>query len=86
MFDKATVYQDRNDHSLLKDFQDEIPGYLNNSKIMEELINLNLSSSKDSIFDNMRKCYAKLAELNLIGSEEMSLLALWRKDCEFSLE
>ncbi len=33
LFHNSTVWQERNEHSLLKDFEDEVPGYLNNSKI-----------------------------------------------------
>ena len=40
LFDKSTVYQDRNQHSYYKDFQGEIIGYNNN-------LNLILSLKKD---------------------------------------
>ena len=40
IFDKATVYQDRNEHSHYKDFQGEMIGYNNN-------LNLILSLNKD---------------------------------------
>lgn len=33
-FSNAIVYQDRNSHDLLKDFKDEIEGYLNNEEII----------------------------------------------------
>jgi len=33
VFHNASVYQRRNEHDLLKDFEDEIPGYLNNEKV-----------------------------------------------------
>ena len=37
LFHRATVTQERNEHNLLKDFEDEIPGYLNNEKIRQLL-------------------------------------------------
>ena len=30
LFHNATVFQERNEHSLIRDFEEEIPGYLNN--------------------------------------------------------
>ena len=37
IFDKATVYQDRNQHSFYRDFQGEIIGYKNNLKLILSL-------------------------------------------------
>src|SRR6185436_15069807 len=37
LFHNATVRQERNEHSLIRDFEDEIPGYLNNARICKML-------------------------------------------------
>ena len=37
IFDKATVYQDRNQHSFYRDFQGEIIGYKNNLNLILSL-------------------------------------------------
>ena len=37
LFHEATVWQDRNQHDFMRDFQDEIPGYLHNRRIAEAL-------------------------------------------------
>jgi len=79
-FHQATVFQERNEHSLIKDFEDEIPGYLNNQKIAEVLEKLNLKQGVASIPDNMTACYESLCSLGVVGSGEMSLLELWLQD------
>ena len=43
VFHNATVVQARNEHSLIKDFEDEVPGYLNNNRIIRLLAELELS-------------------------------------------
>ena len=79
-FHEATVVQDRNEHCLLRDFQDEIPGYLNNLKIVDALENIDLGSGLESIETNMMLCYEKLCSLDLIGSGELNLLESWLDD------
>jgi hypothetical protein len=79
-FHQATVVQDRNEHSLLRDFEDEIPGYLNNLKIVDALENINLQSGLESISSNMMLCYEKLCSLDLIGAGELNLLETWLSD------
>jgi hypothetical protein len=37
VYDKATVVQERNEHDYLVDFSKEVPGYLNNSKLITAL-------------------------------------------------
>ena len=37
LFHEPTVWQERNDHSLMRDFKDEVPGYLHNRRIGEVL-------------------------------------------------
>ncbi|MEP6955655.1 MAG: STELLO glycosyltransferase family protein, partial [Chthoniobacterales bacterium] len=40
LFHEATVRQDRNAHDLMRDFQDEVSGYLHNRAIVEALSHL----------------------------------------------
>lgn len=80
LYHSPTVWQERNDHNLMKDFEDEIPGYSNNFRICAELQKLELKSGKENIYDNLISCYQKLIELQVIGKEEMPLLKAWIKD------
>ncbi len=66
VYTEPTVYQARNAHSLLNDFNQEIIGYLNSSKLVEELKKkpdniynlLPLASSK--AFDEWKKIISRL--------------------------
>ena len=59
-FHSSTVHQDRNEHNLLHDFADEVPGYLNNAKIGHALDALDLEEGSQAIEANMKRCYAEL--------------------------
>jgi hypothetical protein len=79
-FHSSTVWQDRNEHNLLRDFADEVPGYLNNSRIGRELDGLELSPGPAALKDNLRRCYQKLIEMGLILEQELPLLDAWLAD------
>lgn len=76
-FHAATVYQDRNEHNLMRDFEDEITGYVNNSRIASTLADLEIRRGVEYHGDNLRKCYEALIRLGVIGSQEMPLLDAW---------
>ncbi|MDR3466410.1 MAG: STELLO glycosyltransferase family protein [Xanthobacteraceae bacterium] len=79
-FQGPTVWQDRNEHNLMKDFEEEIPGYLHNRAIVDALSKLSLASGISAIADNLRICYRALVDLRVIGADELSLLDLWLSD------
>jgi hypothetical protein len=82
LFHNSTVRQERNDHSLIADFQDEISGYLNNDKIMNALASLKLPGGVQSINDHLLICYEELVALGFIDAKELPLLATWISDLE----
>ena len=73
----AEVYQDRNDHDLLKDFQDEIPGYLLNDKIVNILQGLELDGD---VLKNMYQCYNALYGNGIVPFKELTSLKAWIAD------
>lgn len=75
VFNPPTVYQKRNEHNLLKDFEDEIPGYLLNNKISNILENLKLPTSDPS--ENIITCYRKLVEEEIFPKKELNLVTSW---------
>lgn len=79
-FHSATVRQVRNEHSLLRDFRDEIPGYLNNARIIAALAALPLSPDRTAIPANLRLCYERLIALDVVPREELRLVDLWLGD------
>jgi hypothetical protein len=82
LFHQSTVWQERNDHDLLRDFRDEIPGYLHNGRIVTALKALQLQPGKKHIPSNMRLCYKTIIDMGLIGVEEMPLLEAWLMDLQ----
>lgn len=79
-FKSPTVWQERNPHNLMKDFEDEVPGYKWNRAIVEGLSSLNISPNVASTFDNLRICYQYMIEQGYIGAEEEKLLEAWILD------
>jgi hypothetical protein len=80
LYHEPTVWQERNEHNLMKDFEDEIPGYTNNLTICRELQNLKLKKGDENIFDNLLTCYQKLIDMSVVGKEEIQLLKAWISD------
>jgi STELLO glycosyltransferases len=80
VFDEATVNHERNAHDLLKDFSDEVAGYLNNGRIAENLRKLDLKPGLNAIIDNLIACYTMMIDQGHIGIEEMGLLNAWIND------
>ena len=82
LFHQATVWQERNEHNLLKDFMDEIPGYQNNALICSSLENLEILAGEDNIGANMLKCYELLISMGLVAVDELRLLDAWLYDLQ----
>jgi hypothetical protein len=80
LFHEPTVWQERNDHNLMRDFKDEVPGYLHNAAICEALAQLDLKSGVENIGTNLRVCYEKLVAMNWVGQQEMELVDAWLND------
>jgi hypothetical protein len=82
MFHSSTVYQERNEHDLMRDFAEEVPGYLNNEKIRKTLEDLPLNAGVSAIPDNLRRSYKALIELGVVGAEEQPLLDAYLADID----
>jgi hypothetical protein len=82
LFHEPAVWQERNEHDLMRDFEDEVPGYLNNKEISVALGNLTLQPGLDKINDNLRLCYLEFVRMDLIGEAELDLLDAWIADIE----
>jgi hypothetical protein len=73
-------FQHRNAHNLLRDFEEEIPAYLNNNRIISILEGVQLSSGADTIGDNLHRCYEALVGAGIMPTREMPLLEAWVVD------
>jgi hypothetical protein len=80
LFHEPTVSQERNEHDLMRDFKDEVPGYLHNRRICEALDELRLEPGAERTGENLRACYEKLVHLDLIDRQELRLVEAWLND------
>lgn len=76
-FHQPNAVQHRNEHDLMKDFEQEIPGYLGNSGIVSCLSSANISSGEENLFEAVYQCYEALVSGGWISSEELPLLEAW---------
>jgi hypothetical protein len=79
-FHSPEVLQRRNLHNLLRDFEDEVPGYLNNGKIVQALEEQPLESGKEAVGANLLRCYEKLVQHNILPPQELPLVKAWLGD------
>lgn len=76
----STVFQDRNDHDLMKDFRDEIEGYLGYQGLVSQLKDLVLEGTHESLLRDLRVCYEALVEADYLKPPELSVLSAWTSD------
>ncbi len=76
----TTMRQNRNNHSLINDFKQEVPMYLLNYKINQILFKLKLSKGKNNYLKNLNICYDALIKNKIILKDEKLFLNAWTKD------
>lgn len=84
VFHGPEVLQERNVHNLMKDFQDEIPGYLGNSELIKQLNQVKLKPGIDNIGSNLKLCYECLVEKNFFPEDELTLVKAWVEDVKLA--
>ena len=75
----SNVFQIRNKHDLIKDFNDELDCYVYLANIVNLLDNLNLK--KLDITNQIMCCYEVLIKNNYLSKKELFYLKAWIKDC-----
>lgn len=82
-YTKATAYQERNNHSYQRDFEQEVSCYLSTPDVLITLKKLNLSgdSAKDLFM-----CYEALCAIGVVAEEELTSLKSWIHDLQNSIE
>ena len=82
VFTGVSAYQDRNIHNLLRDFADEVPGYLGNDDIVNALESFELLEGIENIGKNLENVYSSLIKLGYFRVEELTALKSWLRDCD----
>jgi hypothetical protein len=80
VFHAAEVVQQRNVHNLMRDFKDEVPGYLENDRLVDVLIKLPLLHGAEHLLENIFSCYEALVAAGFFPSEELKLVRAWVED------
>jgi hypothetical protein len=82
VFHAAEVLQQRNPHHLLRDFKDEVPGYLHNGEIARRLAALDLRPGAGAVPDNLARCYECLVAGGFLPDSELPLVRAWLEDLD----
>jgi hypothetical protein len=74
------VFQTRNEHDLMRDFADEVTGYLRNKELVKVLSGLTLKSGHGHQGENLLHCYKALVSQQFFPEKELSLVSAWLTD------
>ena len=77
-----TVFQDRNEHDLMRDFCDEIEGYLGYEQFEEILERTEIAGGFDAVLTDLRRLYLALIDAGFFTSDELPILNAWISDME----
>ncbi len=80
VFHAPEVEQERNVHDLMRDFEDEIPGYTGNRKLVHVLEGLSLKEGSEEVGNNMMVCYEALVAAGFFAESELGLVRAWLDD------
>jgi hypothetical protein len=75
-FIEATVFQERNPHNYMRDFESEVPMYLQGEKAYHKA---NESSFSSSISSHLHNVYVDLLNEKIVEQKEVELLESWLK-------
>ena len=78
----TTMYQNRNLHNLMHDFQLELPMYLNSKHFNKILENIKIKKGTKFFDQNLIKIYKILIQKKFFDKKEMTYLKAWLKDCK----
>lgn len=80
-FRNATVVQERNEHNLMKDFREEVDGYLNNEAIAN-CLSLVLDKHRGiNLPEFAALAWHSLFELGIVKAEELEIHRAWLDRC-----
>lgn len=74
-FHDATVWQERNQHDLMKDFNDEVIGYTMNDTIIRTIDSVNLEGA--GLKDAIMRVWNALFDIKIVNEEELKIIRVW---------
>lgn len=82
VFHGPEVIQERNEHDLMRDFADEVDGYLRNKQLVHILTDLTLKPGDGHQCENLLSCYEGLVAQQFFAEKELILVKAWLTDLE----
>lgn len=82
VYHSPEVVQERNYHDLQSDFEDEVPGYVQNRKLCNHLATLRLKPGPGNILANLFTCYQELVDIKIFPAQELELVEAWCHDIQ----
>lgn len=76
----ATVFQERNAHDLMRDFRDEIEGYVGYERLVGLLEATDIQGGHAHVLEDLRALYERLIEAGFFTVEELPMLDAWIAD------
>lgn len=80
VFHASEVFQERNEHDLMRDFNDEIPGYQRNRELVTTLERICLEQGANVAGANLLHCYETLVDKGFFPEKELELVRAWLTD------
>jgi hypothetical protein len=85
VFRSATVVQERNEHNLMRDFSDEVDGYLSNDRIANCLTALLDSHRGLPLQDVVRAGWVALRDMGILKDIELNIYDAWAAEYRASV-
>lgn len=82
VFRSATVVQERNEHNLMRDFSDEVDGYLNNARIVDRLTEVLNTSRGRALHEVVRAAWVGLRDIGILKDIELEIYDAWAAECQ----
>ena len=82
VFHAPEVVQERNEHDLMRDFTDEVDGYLRNKELVRILADLALKPGHGRQGENLLHCYKALVSHQFFPEKELKLVNAWLTDLQ----
>jgi len=81
IFTSPTVYQNRNEHDLMRDFRDEVEGYVGYRNFVQTLRSI-AGVEEMNLSDGLRLSYQHLVDVGVFQEIELAILDSWLRDIE----
>lgn len=80
VFTAPTVLQERNEHDLMRDFRDEIEGYVGYRSLVEVLDGISLVGGIGNLLDDLASLIEAMVAAGFLSEAELPIVEAWSRD------